>query len=188
MEIKQISEIITKIKSIQEIKEGPIIVAIDGVGGSGKTTLAEALIKNLKNTIIVQLDDFYSPVLKKPDLKRLENQVLIPLRNGQKAKFQLYEWKTNALSDWKIILPEGIIVVEGVFSLDKELINYYDLKIWVEYPSELGFERGVQRDIKKDGVDSSEKWKDVWMPQEEKYKNEQEPEKKADYIIDGTSS
>jgi len=42
------------------------------------------------------------------------------------------------------------------------------------------------RDIVRDGVDNSDIWKNMWMPLEEKYKNEQEPEKYADIIINGT--
>jgi hypothetical protein len=52
----------------------------------------------------------------------------------------------------------------------------------------MGFSRGVARDIARNGVDNTDKWKNVWMPMEEKYRNEQVPGKFADYIIDGTRS
>ena len=163
-----------------------VLIAIDGVGGAGKTTLAELLKKELKNSVIVQLDDFYSPTLQAADLLRLKEQVILPLHNYQKAKYQIYEWETDSFSDWHILQPAGIFIFEGVYALDKIIRDYYDLKIWVDYPADLGLKRGVTRDIMRDGVDNTDKWKNIWMPLEEKYKNEQEPNKSADYVIDGT--
>ncbi len=83
--------------------------------------------------------------------------------------------------------PNGIFIFEGVYALDKDLRDCYDLKLWIEIPAELGLKRGTARDIERDGVDNTNKWKNIWMPLEEKYKNEQEPGKIADYIIDGTN-
>jgi uridine kinase len=72
-----------------------------------------------------------------------------------------------------------------VYALDGSIRNYFDVTIWIEYPASLGFERGIARDILRDGVDNSDKWKDKWMPLEENYVKEQEPDKAADYIVDG---
>lgn len=183
--MNNIQDLSNKIGSIQKNKE-LVLIAIDGVGGSGKTTLAELLHKNLIGSTIIQLDDFYSPKLQKADLERLKNQVLIPLHNNSQANYQIYQWKTDSYSDEHTLLPKGVIIFEGVFSLDKDIRDFYDFKIWIDYPSDLGFKSGINRDIQRDGVDNSDKWKNIWMPLEEEYKNDQQPEKYADYIIDGT--
>jgi uridine kinase len=180
-----ITTLILEVNKLSRSKE-VVLIAIDGVGGAGKTTLAELLKKELENSVIVQLDDFYSPTLQATDLLRLKEQVLLPLHNHQEAKYQIYEWKADSFSDWHILKPEGIFIFEGVYALDKNIRDYYDLKVWVDYPADLGLKRGVTRDILRDGVDNTDKWKNIWMPLEEKYKNEQEPNKSADYIIDGT--
>ena len=183
--MNSIQDVLNKIEGIHKNKE-PVLVAIDGVGGSGKTTLAQQLHTRLKNSTIIQLDDFYSPKLKQVDIERLKNQVLIPLYSHEEAKYQIYEWKTDSYSSGHTLLPKGLIIFEGVFSLDKEIRNFYDYKIWIDYPADLGFKRGVNRDIKRDGIDNSDKWKNIWMPLEEQYRNQQHPEKYADYSIDGT--
>jgi uridine kinase len=176
--------IISKIKRLARSQE-TVLVAIDGVGGSGKTTLAELLRSELKDCVVIQTDDFYSPPLQATDLIRLKEQVLLPLHNHREAKYQIFEWKTDCLSDWHILNPKGIFIIEGVYALDRIIREYFDLKIWVDYPADLGFERGISRDITRDGVDNSDQWKNIWMPLEEKYRTEQAPEKAADYIVDG---
>lgn len=180
-----ITTLILEINKLSRRKE-VVLIAIDGVGGAGKTTLAELLMSEIENSIIVQLDDFYLPTIQAADLLRLKEQVLLPLYNHQEAKYQKYEWKTNSSSDWHILKPEGTFIFEGVYALDKNIRGYYDLKIWLDYPADLGLKRGITRDIKRDGVDNTDKWKNIWMPLEKKYKTEQEPNKSADYIIDGT--
>jgi uridine kinase len=179
-----IPPIISKIKQLARTRE-VVLVAIDGVGGSGKTTLAEMIQRGLKDCVIIELDDFYSPKLGAADLLRLKEQILSPLQDGREAKFQIFEWKTDSLSEWHILKPEGIFIFEGVYALDKSVRDYYHLRIWIDYPSDLGFRRGIARDIARDGVDNSEKWKNIWMPLEEKYQNEQSPKLSADFIIDG---
>jgi uridine kinase len=162
-----------------------VLIAIDGLGGSGKTTLAKLLQRRLENSFIIQLDDFYSPALQAADLRRLKEQVLEPLHNSQEARYQVYDWITDTLSDWLFLKPRGIFIFEGVYALDKTIRDYYDLKIWIDFPSNLGFQRGIARDIQRDAVDNSDKWKNVWMPLEAKYKTEQTPDRFADTILDG---
>jgi hypothetical protein len=61
------------------------------------------------------------------------------------------------------------------------------LKIWIDYPAELGLERGVARDRSREGLDSTDMWKNFWMPLEAKYRLEQAPDRSADFIIDGAT-
>jgi len=179
-----ISNLIADIENICQRKK-IVLLAIDGVGGSGKTTLALNIQKRIRNSVIVQLDDFYSPILESADLQRLKEQVLLPLSIQQAAIYQIYEWKTESFSEWHYLQPKGVVIVEGVSTLHRKIRGYFDIKIWINYPAELGFKRGIERDKKRDGIDNSEKWKKIWMPQEERYIAEENPEECADYIIDG---
>ena len=163
-----------------------VLIGIDGAGGAGKTSLAEYLRNRLKNCAIVQLYDFYSPALQMADLLRLKEQVLAPLHNQREASYQIYDWKAERLSDWHTLKPEVVVIIEGVYALDQTLREYYDLKVWIEIPADVGMERGVGRDIARDGVDNSDLRKDIWMPLEEKYRNKQKPGQCADFVLDGT--
>ena len=184
--MQNLNEIISKIKSISQTKSN-VLIAIDGVGGSGKTTLSQYIQKHFKNSAIVQLDDFYSPKLQGNNIERLKAEVLIPISNGLQAKYKIYEWKTNSYSDWILIPLNTVVIIEGVFSTDELIRKYYDLTIWLDFDQELGLKRGIERDIKSDGVDNTEKWKNIWMPAEKKYINTQHPQNYVDFVIEGNT-
>jgi uridine kinase len=168
-------------------KHKTLLMGIDGLGGSGKTTLAESLKETLAGASIVQLDDFYLPDLGRADRDRVLKQVLVPLENDADAKYQIFDWRSNALKDWRTIHPGGMVIIEGVSALHSDFADKYDFRIWIHCPPETGFKRGVERDKIRDGVDNTDKWLDIWMPQEKAYVESQEPYLRANYVLDGTA-
>lgn len=179
--MNEFDKLFQKIKNLQQ-KEKTLLIAIDGRGGSGKSTLAEKLKQNLPNASIVHLDDFAYP---KTDRERLLNQVISPLKENRPAKYQRFDWGTKQLAEWHEIEPGGIVIIEGVSTLHDILYKHYDFRIWIECPAEIGFRRGVERDKKVYQVDTTKEWLEEWMPEEKKYIEEQKPQKRADFIING---
>jgi uridine kinase len=162
-----------------------LLIAIDGRGGSGKSTLAENLKEKLENVTIVHLDDFAYP-MGGADRQRLLDQIILPLKVNKVAKYQKRDFKTKELTTWHEIQPDGIVIIEGVITLHDLLEKYYDFKIWIECPAEIGYQRGVARDKNVYGIDTDKEWKEKWIPEEDKAIEEQQPQKKADFIVDGT--
>ncbi|WP_046176087.1 uridine kinase family protein [Domibacillus indicus] len=167
------------------------IIAIDGCGGAGKSTLAGALQKELGNTaVIVHADDFYQVSSKRNssiggswDLNRLENQLLKPLRQNMPARYERYDWETDQLAEIHAVPPGGFVIVEGCYTMLERFLPYYNFKIWVDSPREIRLQRGIERD----GEGLRSMWEDVWMPGEQVYIQEQYPAGAADIIISGTS-
>ena len=180
--MNQLSDLPEKVRSIHR-KHKTLLIGIDGVGGAGKTTLAEYLKVNLVGVSIVQLDDFYSPELNRADRNRVLEQVFLPLENNAEAKYQIFDWRSNALTDWYTIKPGGIVIVEGVSALHSDFVEKYDFRIWINCSPEAGFKRGVERDKVRDGEDNTDKWLNIWMPQEKEYVESQKPQLRADYIL-----
>ncbi|MFD2680297.1 uridine kinase family protein [Bacillus seohaeanensis] len=170
------------------------LLGIDGCGGAGKSTLAQSFKEvGGNNVTIIHMDDFYKPSgIRKQvsnneiggnwDYERVKKQVLEPLRNNQKTKYQRYDWNIDDMAEWHDLPTEGLVVIEGCYSLVKSLNNYYNFKIWVESPKELRLSRGIERD----GEENRHLWEDLWMPAEEQYIREQQPLKTVDLIVDGT--
>ena len=187
-----INNIINKIKETLSVKSY-CLVAIDGCGGSGKSTLAEHIVSKYVGGQIIHMDDFYKPsnerlqleISKKEpgadyDVIRLKQDIISPIINGIEARFQRYDWDLDKLAEWHTVEPNGLIIVEGVYSISDQLHNKYDIKIYVECNRELRLKRGLVRD----GENALDFW-EHWMTEEDKYLQEQKPRDRSDFIISG---
>jgi uridine kinase len=168
----------------------PFLVALNGHSASGKSTLARGLAAMLPRCQVVAGDDFYRVLAPDDraaltaqagydqyfDWQRLAAQVLWPLREGRPARYQAYDWDQNALGVWKAVRPEGVIVVEGVYSARPELAEYYDAVIYVEAP----LERRMQ--IQRDRGDAPE-WIERWAAAEAYYMRTHAPRERADAVF-----
>lgn len=172
---------------VREIRSTPLphgvitrIIAIDGHGGSGKTTLA-AKLSRLLNAPVVHTDDFAS-LNKAPNWwRRIDYQVLDPLSKNETAHYQKYDWDKDELGEWLELKPQDFVILEGVSSSRQEFTKYLAYTVWVEAPKEICFERGLERD----GQDSLPNW-EKWWQEELDYIAEHDPQDRADATIDGT--
>jgi uridine kinase len=140
-----------------------ILLAIDGRSGSGKTTISNKIKEKFNNVKIISLDD-YDLYKGEESVERFLNKRLIPLSNSKQENM--------------------IYIVEGVFSLSNLLIKYYDFSVWVECDKDVGYQRGLERDIALNNIDNSKKWEQYWLPLEQKYIDSQKPHKLADITLD----
>lgn len=171
---------------------GPKIVAIDGRGGSGKSTIARNIQAISDEVTIVQMDDLYRPSSERPgnalqlppgssfDWPRLEREVLQPLRHGRPAAFRRYDWESDALREVISVKATGIVVVEGCYSMLPQLASWFDFTIWVECDAATCLERGIARS----GEAEREIWTTEWAPLEDRYIEQQRPMTRAQLIID----
>lgn len=173
------------------------IVAIDGGGGAGKTTFAERLQKEIPDSFIVEIDDFYKPPqLRVPvapgeiinpnmDWDRFVALVLEAAASNREISYQLYDKDAGTLSgEVKRAPPTATIILEGVWSLRQEFLDFYDYRIWLEAEPEVRLERGLSRD----GEAMRQVWEQEWIPIDEHYRETQKPHLKADLVVDSTHS
>lgn len=168
----------------------PILIGIEGFGGSGKTTLAEQLKDALRDAFIINIDDFIIKAkLAEPswdkgafDRERLERQVLIPATTGKDIAYQKLIWATDSLSEPVTVPTVSFLIVEGISSYHPDIAKYYDYKIWVDTPIELAKERGHARD----GSNENAKHWDLWAENDLKYQQKYHPESVADFTFDNS--
>jgi uridine kinase len=156
------------------------IVAIDGPGGAGKTTLASALCDKLINVDVVHLDDFASwdnPLNWWP---RVLEQVLEPLSLGQSVHYQRYDWVKRRLDNWIDLDPLDILILEGVSASRVAFRPYLTFAIWIQTPLDICLERGVKRD----GEEVRQQWIEG-MDAENEYVREERPIEYANLIVSG---
>ncbi len=182
-------KILETIKSYPQ-KAATKLVAIDGFGGSGKSTFAEKLVKLDSSIQIVGLDKFpYLPnehpyhssgAQTRVNIERLKNEVLVPLAAGKEARFQnTFWWPTDQKAEWFTVQPSGIVLIEGCYSFHKDIRDLYDLSIWVDCAPSEAMERAVARD----GDAARAHWEEAHAPNEQKYVAAQEPQKNVDLIV-----
>jgi uridine kinase len=158
------------------------IIAIDGCGGSGKSTFAIQLSKHLRNCPIIHTDDFASwdnPLNWYP---RLIEQVLIPLSLNKVANYQKFDWNEKKLSEWLIVHAQEFVILEGVSSSRKEFRPFLSYSIFVETSREIRLKRGLERD----GQPCLDQWLE-WMIEEDNYIAKDDPKNYVNTIIDGES-
>lgn len=181
-----IAEVVDLIKLGSHSRK-PVLIAIEGYGGSGKTTIAEQLAKTLGDSYIVNVDDFISKEkledtsADKPgfDRERLKKEVLIPLSKSREVSFRRLIWETNTLSDYKKIPSTNYVIVEGISSYHPDIESYYQYKIWIDTSLNEATTRGRKRDA---GNENESKW-DVWAANDLAYQQKYHPEQRADFII-----
>lgn len=165
----------------------PIIIGIEGYGGSGKTTLANQFREALGSAYVVNIDDFIiKEKLNEPswdkggfDRERLEWQVLLPASRQEPVQYQELIWETNQLSAPKVVPPVEYLIVEGISCYHPDIAHYYDFKIWVDTPIAVAKARGQARDAGNENVD---KW-DMWAENDVAYQQQYHPEQHADFVI-----
>jgi uridine kinase len=172
-------------------KKIPLLVAIDGQSAAGKSTLARFIEEQLPDVTIVHADDFYRVMDEQEraaldaeggynhyyDWERLQQQVLEPLTQTQSAQYQRYNWVENMLGEWVEVLSQGIVVVEGVYTLRPELRHYYDVKIYVATNDTVRMERQAQRS-------DPWLWVERWDAAELWYLQHHTPALVADFVIE----
>lgn len=211
MKEKETFELIkTSILSIQEKKDKPIRIAINGIEGTGKTVLAEKLTKYLNsenlNAIQVSIDGFHFNKEVRyrqgrdsakgyyedsyDEIVFVEKVLKTSQTDSPNYTIATHSLETDEYLSLEPIKLENnsILITDGAYLFKPNYRNHWDLKIYLKTSFEIAMKRGVERD--KDslgGVElTKEKYEKRYHESSRIYLAENEPEKIADIIIDNS--
>ena len=181
-----------------------ILIGIAGGTGSGKTSIANYLLKQFGNDelIVIEQDSYYKDNSNLSMDERnqqnfdhpeaidiqLFNKQLESLLEGKPVKIPIYDFSNhNRIEKFQLVKPTKIIIIEGILTLHFEsLRKLMDIKVFVDVPDKIRFKRRLSRDIKKRGrtlMSVTNQYENTVYPM---YKQFVEPSKDfADIIITG---
>ena len=163
-------------------RPGPLrLVAIDGPGGAGKSTLAGRLAHAAHDAPVIHTDDFASADNPIDWWPRLLEQVIEPLVRGDAAVYQRYDWATDSLAEWHTVERAPIIIIEGVSAGRSEWSQHLSFLVWIDTPRDERLRRAVERD----GPEALDNWRS-WMADEDAHYASDPTRERADVVVDGT--
>jgi len=171
---KEIQEIKTRVTALQEQGICPVVIGIDGMAASGKTTLT-ALLEQALDVAVIHMDDFFLPQgfrtpkrLKTPGgnvyYERFKKEVVPYLRCGELFGYRVYDGHKHCYVDTRLVQPKPVIIVEGCYCMHPELGDIYDLKLFCQVSA---YEQ--MRRITATRPERAEMFKAMWIPMENRY-------------------
>ncbi len=150
-------------------KTTPLVIGVAGGSGSGKTTVAQMVLKQVGKSRIafLQHDSYYRELTGLPQAQRaqvnfdhpdsLESEMLkehiLMLKQWKPVEVPVYDFTTHSRTDETIhVDPRRVILVEGILIFaDPKLRELFDVKIFVDTDSDIRFIRRLNRDITERG-------------------------------------
>ncbi len=168
------ARLIQAIQAQQALRDR-VIVAIDGRCGSGKTTLAAQLEKEL-HCAVYHMDDFFprpeqrtEERLSRPgenvDHERFLEEVLLPLHGTQPITYRPYLCAQQQLGEPVTVAPNRLTIVEGSYSCHPALWEHYDLRVFLSVDPE----EQLRRIERRNGPEKAAMFIGRWIPFEEQY-------------------
>jgi len=184
----------------------PVLVAVDGVDGAGKTTfadeLAAALTAHARPVVRASVDGFHHPRAHRHaagrtgetfwsrsyDYPALRRELVDPWRAGPGSTYRtaVHDLDTDAALELaaSVVPEDGVLVLDGIFLQRDELHGLWDLAVFLEVP----FETSVSRMAVRDGSVA-----DPTHPDQARYVDGQRiylagcrPRGRADVVVDNT--
>ena len=147
----------------------PVVIGIAGGTGSGKTTVANVILKRVGKDNIAYLphDAYYRELGDLPQDQKaavnfdhpnsLESELMVAhikqLKEGRSIELPIYDFSTHSRTGKTIrVEPHRVIVVECILILaEPALRDIFDVKIFVDTDADIRFIRRLTRDITERG-------------------------------------
>ena len=147
----------------------PLVIGVAGGSGSGKTTVADMVLKRVGKHRIAYLphDAYYRELTNLPPNQRAEvnfdhpdslesglmRDQILALKEWKPIEMPVYDFTTHSRTTQTIhVEPRRVILVEGILIFaDQYLRPLFDVKIFVDTDSDIRFIRRLQRDISERG-------------------------------------
>ena len=181
----------------------PVVIGINGVDASGKTSLALGLNAYLRHrgfpTVLLHADDFHNPravrladnspegyIKYAFDVQKMY-AVIQELKQGSiKLTVDLLDLDADTFTNKKVFETgrDTIIIVEGVLLFRPPLDGLFDYKVFIDVTFDEVLRRARERDVPRYGEGILTKYVDRYIPAQKIYLNEHTPKENSQLVID----
>lgn len=167
----------------------PCVISVDGMSGSGKSSLTERL-RAIYDCNVFHMDDFFLQPWQRTgerlgapggnvDYERFKAEILDHLAEVEGLEYQVYSCRKQCL-DEKVKVPfKEIQIVEGSYSQHPYFGDCYDLRIFLE----IGSREQRERILKRNGEVMLERFVKEWIPMENRYFEAFKIREKAELVL-----
>ena len=149
-----------RIAALRAGAHAPVLVALDGRSGTGKSTPAQPVGAEV-DALVIDGDDFYRGgdddmwdslrPANKVDLVidwRRQRVVLEQLAHGHSVTWQPYDWDADdgRLGAAITAGPAPVVILDGAYSARPELAGLFDLRVLLHLPRDIRLERLLRRE------------------------------------------
>lgn len=163
----------------------PLVVAVDGRGGAGKSTLAERLRRTVPGSEVVHTDDVAWNHAYFDWGSLLVENVLLPLHRGEAVTFRPPAWiEHDRPGAIQVAAGADVVWIEGTGIIREQCAPWLDASIWVQGDLDEQERRLTSRD-----GDSADQQRHVaaWLAEELPFLLREQPWRKATVVVAGTS-
>ncbi len=147
-----------------DLQDRPVVIAVDGMIGAGKTTAAQKIRDHYQGRAAMVSTDLFILVTRSQwdeqlaggdirlhewyDLAKIRDTILKIRQGGNFSVPGLYNL-SNGLRDYELTFDcDGIeaVILEGLFSFHDVFADLIDVKVFLEAPQEIALERARVRD------------------------------------------
>jgi energy-coupling factor transporter ATP-binding protein EcfA2 len=181
----RLGDLLTDLRTaIGPVAGRPVIVAVDGRQGGGKSTLARWVAGLVPGTAIVHTDDlaWWESFFDWDHL--MAAGVLEPLRQGQDVTFRPPAWDARGRDgSIEVAAAAPLVIVEGVGSSRVALTGMLDAAVWVQSDAAEATRRGIHRD---GGTPTEAAFWHEWAAEENPFLAQDRPWERAAAVVCGT--
>ena len=164
----------------------PFAVGINGIDCSGKTTFAKAISKYFSYYKIINnhldIDTFNNPAIESETYKAFVSDSW-----DEEDLNKYYELIINYSDAIRTVSESkkkySLVILEGIFIYKPQLVDLFDLKIYLDIDISLGRTRFAERRSFKQDKRPFEIYDEIWMLSNIRYESEVHPKRISDLVI-----
>lgn len=163
-------------------RSAPVIIAVDGRSGAGKSTIGLELATELRRhrpVSLFHLEDLYPGWDGlRAGIDAYVSDVLDPLHWGEDARWTAWDWAAGAGGERRTTAASPIVVIEGVGAAAAAAREHLDAIVWVEVSDDERRRRALERD----GQNYAPHW-ERWAAQEAAWLSRDPVREAADVVV-----